>query len=171
MKAGSSLIRQAQAAKKKLDRKRSDPRFKKVIGKLIHAGLLTHNKLGAFGGPVAIEDALWVGEVEPRVLELLPAILLKRPVLFYATGPLPEDLRQILIELRRGQAVTPFRGVSVQGYAAWLDKVGRKGSGPTLLKTYRFQQEDLALLEELRRRTQKAEIEIIREGLRALASR
>jgi hypothetical protein len=57
-----------------LRQKQRDPRFKKVMGRLVAAKLLTTNLEGIrpHDKPVPLEDALWAGTVEPRITELLP---------------------------------------------------------------------------------------------------
>jgi len=146
----------------------NDPRYKKVIGKFVAAGLLEHNKVTAYRGHINLEETLWVGEVEPRILELLPAVLLRRPKLIEIHGEIPEDLRLVMVDLRKGIARTEFRGIPASSYQPWVERVGRKAAPPSVLKTFRFQSEDVARLKEIKKRTGWNETEIIRQALQKL---
>lgn len=156
---------------KQLEAKRRDPRFVKTIGKLVHLKLLTAPGVVPYHGRVLLEDALWAGEVEPRVYEVLPAVVLKRPRAFVTTGPLPDDLKEVLNELRHQAPKTPFRGIPVESYRRWLASVGWKDKKPSLLKTFRFNDEDVKRIARLKKKTGKLEIEILRDALAVLEAR
>ena len=147
-----------------------DPRYLKTIGSLVRTGLLVHNRVAPYRGLVTVEDALWAGDLEPRIFELLPAVLLKKPKLFTRTGPLPQDLAKVLNDLRRGTATQEFRGISAKNYSTWVKRVGRAGKNPSLLKTFRFAEEDLLKLDVLRKLTGDSETDIIRKGMDLLYS-
>ena len=91
-----------QAAARKrhqaLRRKQRDPRFKKVVGRFVAADLLTTNIDGIrpHDKPVPLDDALWAGTVEPRIMELLPAVFVKKPGLLRLPKDLPEDVVTLL---------------------------------------------------------------------------
>ncbi len=155
---------------KKLRLKFNDPRYKKVIGKFVAAGLLEHNKVPAYRGRITLEEVLWVGEIEPRVLELLPSILLRRPKLIDVLNKLTEDLKLILIDLRKGIATNDFHGIPASRYSLWVDKIGRKASAPSVLKSFRFQREDIERLNILKEQTGLNETEVIRKALLSVAS-
>jgi hypothetical protein len=146
----------------------NDPRYKKVIGKFVATGLLEHNKVKPYLGNINLEDTLWVGGVEPRILELLPAVLLRRPKLIEIQADIPEDLRLVLVDLRKGIATNDFRGIPATAYQPWVERVGRKAAPPSVLKSFRFQSEDVARLNEIKTRTGLNETEIIRKALQLL---
>ena len=120
------------------------------MGKFVAAKLLEHNKVTAYRGPIDLEDVLWVGNIEPRVLELLPAILLRRPRLIRVTGEIPVDLRSVVGALKKGMATQNFRGVDAEQYVPWVKLIGRKQSPPSVLKTFRFQHADIEKLKSLK---------------------
>lgn len=151
-----------------LREKFNDPRYKKVIGKFVAAGLLEHNKVRPYRGRIFLEDVLWVGSVEPRVLELLPAVLLRRPKLIEIQTEIPEDLRLVLVNLRKGIAMLDFRGIPANSYRQWVERIGRKAAPPSVLKTFRFQFEDVARLNEIKKRMGLNETEVIRRALKML---
>lgn len=149
-----------------IERKKKDPRYEAVLGRLVKEGLLVAKNLRPNRLRPTLEDALWVGEIEPRVLELLPAILARRPRLFLQARPLPEDLRAVVGALKRGKAEQEFRGIPAAKYAAWEEFVRLKG--PTkcaVAKIYRWQEEDLAALEKLKNEWQVCETEALRKAL------
>lgn len=63
----------------------------KVLERLIYEGLLVHNQLNGRRWRVQLGDVLRAGKEEPRVLELLPAILIHRPTLIWR---LQKDLKE-----------------------------------------------------------------------------
>ena len=54
-------------------------------------------------------------------------------------------------------------------YTYWLDKIGQDGKQPSVLKSFRFKQEDLALLKGLKERHRLSEVDIIRLALSNLS--
>ena len=160
------LQKKARESLQKLNKVKKDPRYHKVIGRLIQEKLLWGDHIPPNRSLITVEDVLWVGKFEPQILELLPAILLKRPKLLLAIKPLPDDLIQVIQEIKRGEEKTSFRGVLPTQYKQWIDRIGRKGKYPTLLKTYRFNQNDLELLNELKQKWGEKEISVIRKALK-----
>jgi hypothetical protein len=151
-------------------RRRKKPGFERVMGRLIAAGFLRANEGYAqkYHGKVTLADALQAGELEPRVFELLPAIVLKKPAFFEETDEMPDDLAHVLQAIRRGEATEPFRGIPAPDYLAWVPRIGHKGKVPTLPKTFRFRQDDLTLLRDLAGELATTETDVIRRGLKAL---
>jgi len=114
-------------------------------------------------------EASAAGEVEPRILELLPALIVKRPALFESTANLPADLASVVAALRRDRVPAEFRGISGKDVHRWLARVGQRGKVPARLKSFRFTPADQRLLEELATSMGISETEVIRRGLRALS--
>ena len=83
---------------------RKDLRFIKTIALLKGKGLLDTN-LNIPGAPqlrIDIQDALWAGKnVEPRILEVLPAALLHYRKNFLNVKPLPKELEEVLTAIRK----------------------------------------------------------------------
>jgi hypothetical protein len=106
----AQLQRKAQQKQKQLARLRRDPRYLKALGAFLRARLITTNDAGVqpVKGPVELKAVLWAGRVEPRLLELLPAVMLKKPAMIeYKTLPL--DLARVLDQLRRNETPEDFR--------------------------------------------------------------
>jgi len=171
----TAMARDLQLRAKKglaqLERRRRDPRHRRVLGRLVALGLLTTNQeVQDERARLVVSDVLWAGDSEPRFLELLPALLVKRPSLFVDVKALPADLEAVVRALRRNQVPPDFRGVPGAKLQQWLRSVGRRGKLPSRLKAFRFQDDDLALLTRLRDELGITETAVLRRGLRALAS-
>jgi hypothetical protein len=165
---------QARAREKyrKLERRRRDPRYLRAVGRFIAEGLLTTNQsIPENDEPLCVGDVVWAGEVEPRLLELLPALLVKRPSMFVAAQELPEDLALVVRRLRRNLEPPAFRGIPGRDLYRWLPRVGRKEKVPARLKSFRFKPEDLELLRHLTEALDISETEALRRGLRALLAK
>ena len=163
------LQRRARRRLTRIERGRKDPRFLRVLGRFVDEGLLIVNDdVDPFRGRLAIDDVLFAAELEPRLLELLPALVVKRPGLFLEGSTLPEDLDRVVAELRRGRVPEAFRGIPGSDVQRWLARVGRRGKVPALLKSFRFTPEDLRLLEHLAAKLGLSQTDVIRRGLRAL---
>jgi hypothetical protein len=173
MNEEAAMLRaRAKRRNAQFERGRRDPRFRRVIGRLRAARLLeTNYKVLEHREPIAVEDALWAGKFEPRILELLPALIVKKPSLFELPGELPEDLSEVVRRLRRNETPDTFRGIPGQDIAKWLPQVGHRGKKPSRLKCFRLTEEDLRLLEELSRERDLTETDTVRHALRALARR
>ena len=163
----------AERARKRLavlQRRARDPRFADVMGRFVHEGLLvTNREHRAHGNRLDIADVLWAGEVEPRLLELLPALLVKRPAMFVDTKDLPSDLDDVVRSLRRDVIPKDFRGIPGADVHRWLRRVGHRGKAPSRLKSFRFTPTDQRLLEKLSNELGVSETEVVRRGLRALS--
>lgn len=164
-----SELRRAKLKWQQIEKQRQDPRFVQVVGRLVTARLLRANHpVASVRGPVTLEAALWAGEIEPRILELLPAILLKKPGFFTVNDRVPEDLKEVLAAIRKGDMPPPFRGIPGESLLKWVPLIGHQNKLPTLSKTYRFQQEDLQLLMHLKDSLGVSETDVVRLGLKAL---
>ncbi len=168
MNSEAEIQRRAKKKNHEATQARRDIRFLKTVGKLVHAKLLTAPGIPPYRGIVLLEEALWAAQHEYRILELLPAILIKRPKLFPRTGDLPEDLRAVILHLKKGEAKESFRGVPPKEYKQWVPRIGRRNKLPTLLKTFRFSAADLRDWKKLQKASGKPDVELLREALKLL---
>jgi hypothetical protein len=151
-------------------RRARDPRYLAVMGRFVREGLLIVNHaVPPNDRPLRVADVLWAGALEPRLLELLPALIVKRPALFETVTELPEDLAKVVARLRRDREPEAFRGIPGRDVHRWLVSVGRKGKVAAHLKSFRLTPADQRLLEHLARELGVSETEVLRRGLRALA--
>ncbi|HEX2734783.1 MAG TPA: hypothetical protein VHM70_24425 [Polyangiaceae bacterium] len=166
----TELQRRARRKLLTIQRRRNDVRYQRVVGRFVAEGLLhTNQEVAKYALPIRVEDVLWAGEVEPRLLELLPALIVKQPSMFVEVGALPEDLAQAVRRLRRNLDPAPFRNIPGEKLREWLPRVGRVGAVPARLKSFRLKPEDLRLLSALAEQLGVSETEVVRRGLRALA--
>ena len=149
--------------------KQNTPIYKNVIGKFVAYGILFHNKIGPYKGPIKLKDVLDVGEIEYRVLEVLPAVLLKRPKLINDKSNMPEDLKNILVQIKKNKVVDSFRDVPPEKYLYWIDKIGRKNIKTNMIKSFRFTTEDLEVFERIKIKNKiLSDIDVIRLALKSL---
>ena len=161
------IIALAKKRAKRLKQLRKDPRYSKVIGRLRKEGLIDAN-VPKNNRKFYLEEALWVGEnIEPRVIELLPAIVLKKPSLFVIKD-FPQPLAEAANKLKRGANKLEYRGIPLRRCEQWIPFVGRKGKLPSAMKSFRFQKEDLDLLRELSSKFSESETKVIRKALQKL---
>lgn len=167
----TDLQQRAKARLRKLQRARRDPRFRRAVGRLVAAKLLRTNiaTVEPFAEPVPLGEMLWAGKVEPRILELLPAIVLKRPGLLEEPLELPDDLTEVVRAIRHRRDHPSFRGVPPAKYLPWVERIGRRGKSPSMLKSFRFQAEDVDRIRRLKASLPaRSETEVVRLALRTL---
>ena len=160
----NELLRKAKKKVEQLKKLRADPRYLKTLGKLKKEGLLDVRDIPAYRGQVFLQDALWAAELEPRIFELLPAIVARRPTLF-AFLELPPDLDQVVREVKARKAVTPYQGIEAEKYDRWTAFVGRTKAIPKVPISFRLSGEDLSLLADLSNRDGESSAEIIHRAL------
>ncbi len=148
--------------------KRKDPRYQKVMGFLVAKGFLhTNEKIHLRpNARIKIEDAVWAGKyVEPRILEVLPAAVMRLQKHFDLNTCEDHELKNAvkkLVEKKEGQ----FYGVDLKKIEPWLNlklKDGRvkKMVDKKIMKSFRLRPETIETLESLKNATGKSEAEII----------
>ena len=142
-----------------------------MLGRFVAAGLLaTNDQALPHRSAIRVADALWAGEIEPRILELLPALLIKTPSLFVDRTELRDDLAQVVRSLRRAEVPSDFRGIPGADLARWLPRLGRSGTVPSRLRCFRFSAEESRLLSQLSRELKTTEVAVLRRALRELGA-
>ncbi|MCX6119925.1 MAG: helix-turn-helix domain-containing protein [Proteobacteria bacterium] len=118
------IERAKQVAQKDLE-KMQQPAYLKTVAWLHYLGLLNHNQIAPKRHQVTLSEALAAGELEPRIFELLPVIMVKLPKAFtYSKSDVCEDLQHAMNSVRNRQLDSDdFRGVPSQKYLYWGDKV------------------------------------------------
>lgn len=148
-------IRQ-KAAQNEANRK--DVRFKKTIAFLKGKGLL-HTNLPIAGGTsirLNIEDVLWAGRnVEPRILEVLPAAILHFPKNFLNLDKLPDGFATIVKNIRANKDQgDDFEGVRYAQMKHWAnmqlkDKRTKPAKFLKRTKTFRLHQTTIDKLQKI----------------------
>lgn len=164
------ILEKAKQKARHLEKLRQDARYLKTIGKLKREGLLDVRDLSAYRGQVFLEDALWVAQLEPRIYELLPAIVARRPK-FFVFLKLPEDLRTVVQEIKRGYAKTPYHEVAPEKYSRWVSFVGRKPGPVKVMRAFRLHLEDVAVLSSLSKKTHQSQSQVLHQALMDYAKR
>lgn len=164
------IIQKAKQKANELEKLKQDKRYQNVIGKFVASGFIIAEGIPSYPCKVSLEDVLWTGELEPRVLELLPAILIKKPSILKHIYKMPEDLEEVCFAIRRrtGTKLQPFRGVRPEDYMKWLPLIGLKGKTTQITKSFRFYDDDISKLQALAKKYKKSEVEIIRMSLQML---
>jgi hypothetical protein len=161
-------LRKLKAEYDSIRKHQSSDRFKRVMGRLIALKLILPNSsIRPIRKKLSILDYIWSGKYEPRILELLPALVLKRPSLFTDLEKCPSDLQEVLRDIKKGDPTKDFRGIPSQSYVRWIPLIGHKGVQVSQVKSFRLKQEELILLRELKK-CGFSESEAVREGLKLL---
>jgi hypothetical protein len=104
---------------------RRDLRFKSTIALLKGKGLLDTNLpiRAAPGLRVEIKDVLWAGRnVEPRILEVLPAAMMHYRKNFLGMEHLPEGLKKVLKAIQANAVRGPsFEGIAFERMSHWAN--------------------------------------------------
>ena len=141
-----TILNRAKREREKLKKLRKDSRYKRVLGFLQAKGLLyTLDIVSQPNIKINISDALWVAEnIEPRVLEVLPAAVISFPSTFVHKEDLPPELENIIRKIRLGKKITgTYKGIECRKMLFWakqsltdgrMKPIGEK----RITKTYRF---------------------------------
>ena len=167
----TDLIQKSKIQYAKIEKARESLRFKRVIGRLMRAKLLQiQASIPLYSGKLSINDYIWAAQFEPRIFELLPALVIKKPSLFKDMENCPKDLEQIVKDIKNGQAAVDYKGIPAKNYLRWVLLVGHRGREASQLKSFRFTSSDSELLHFLSLKGY-CEIGAVREGLRLLVEK
>jgi hypothetical protein len=156
--ATKDLIRKIKRKAKLNEQRRADVRFKKTMALLTAKRLLrtTLPIAPVAGMRVHIDDALWAGRnVEPRIIEVLPAAILHYRTNFLGLDKMPNDFAEVLRCIRQNQEAGPdFEGIPFQKMKFWAntelkDKRTKPISERKQLKTFRLSLTTLTKLKKL----------------------
>ena len=160
------LLERAKQRAKVLETLRNDERYHHVMGRLRYENMIDAPGIQPRNFKLRIDDILWVGEnIEPRVLELLPAILIKTPRLIYK-DKIPKDLQQVKNKLLRGDTEGKFRDIPLESCYQWIPRLGRKDKLPSVRKIFYLSAQDDQILKSASKATKQPEAQIIRDALK-----
>lgn len=163
------LLKKIKEKAKQDVKNRKDPRFLTIIGFLVGKGFLrvnypvaeVHNKT------IAIDDAIWAGlNVEPRILEVLPAAVLRLEKHFDLNADLHPALYDIVTALRKKvDKDLAFHGIPFAKIKIWADFPLRDGrvkpvSEKKITKTFRIKPSTQEILKKMARQNSCTETEI-----------
>ncbi len=115
------FIEAAKALEQDRRERTTQPFFTKTIAWFSYLGLLRHNQIEKVRHKVTLGEVLEAGALEPRILEILPAILYKIPdAISFEKKDIPADLAEILKGIQKKVPRKAFRGIPVDRYLAWM---------------------------------------------------
>ncbi len=145
-------------------RKRQDPRFKTTMGFLVAKGFLqTNYQVPSLPNiRLKVDDAIWAGvNVEPRILEVLPAAILRLEKHFDLDPVRHRDLATTVHDLREQKDVgQDFLGAPFEKLKRWAnlklkDKRTKKPTDKKVVKTFRL---NPAVVDKIRQLATKEKI-------------
>lgn len=172
-----NLVQKIKRAAERDRAKRKDPRFQRVMAFLVKKGFLKTNMNFSldYVGKIRVKDALWAGKnLEPRILEVLPAAMARLPRAFTDLNDAPAGILQIVEALRNQEAkgpnfaAIPYAKIKVWMDLALLDGRTKPSSQKRITKTFRFSQRTIDKIASMKLQTGSSETEII-ENLISLA--
>ena len=156
-----------------------DPRSKAVLGFLVAKNLLFHNDfLPLPSAKFTIRDALWVSEnVEPRVLEVLPAVILHFPSAISRSGRMPQRLLEVKKKIKAGEDKGPaLNGIPYKAMQRWAnaplkDKRTKPERKKRRIKSFKLSLEATHLLRVLAAQRNVTQTQVVESLLFAEAKR
>lgn len=145
-----------KAEQNKLNRK--DKRFQKTIGVLKAKGFLQTNLdiPARTGAKIYLEDALWAGRnVEPRILEVLPAAIIHFRTNFLGLENAPPEIQNLLKAIRNNKKDGPdFEGIEYKKMKHWAniplkDKRTKPAKELRIPKTLRLKPDTITKLHKI----------------------
>lgn len=101
--------------------KRKEMYFTDTVAWFAYLGLLRQNIVEPKRVRLTLGDTLLAAELEPRIYELLPALLVILPeALFFQPGDVPQDLKGIVEAIKKRRTLTPYRNIPAEKYMHWL---------------------------------------------------
>ena len=121
----AAVLARIRKSAKTDERNRNDPRFLDTLEFLVAKGFLKTNMPVRLSPNkrLRLDDALWAGEhVEPRILEVLPAAVVRLGRHFDLNAERHQDLANAVASLRAGDTDgKEFRGVPYAKLKHWVD--------------------------------------------------
>jgi hypothetical protein len=146
--------------------------YLEVMGKLVAEGVFVPDPpVAPARERVKVDDVIEVGRREPRVLELLPALLAKRPGMFVSRRDLPAELAAAVERLKAGRTPQACFGISGTKLLRALRTVTKARDKGSRLKAFRLTDADREVLLELSDELALSETDVIRHALRMLRAR
>ena len=101
--------------------KRKEKYFRNTLAWFAYLGLLRQNVVEPKRTIVTLAEALLAADLEPRIYELLPALLINIPeALHFEKGDVPQELQDIVDTIKHRRPLKPYRGIPAEKYMHWL---------------------------------------------------
>ena len=156
------LIEQIKKAAIQDQKKRNDIRYKKAMAFLVKKGFLKANINFEiyYQAKMRIKDLIWAGQnVEPRILEVLPAAALRLPKAFiYDNTREIANLKQVLVDLRENKDTgvnflnMPYKKIKVWMNIPLSDRRTKVTDNKKVMKTFRLNPVTVIKMELLKKK-------------------
>jgi hypothetical protein len=165
------LIEQIKKAVLKDDKNRKDLRYKKAMAFLVRKGFLKTNMNfeNYYQAKIKIKDLIWAGQnVEPRILEVLPAAAarLPRAFIFDATKD-AKTLQQVVFDLKENKEKgADFLKMPYEKLKVWMNLPLNDGrtkitENKKIMRTFRLKPETIHKMELLKKKNGTSDAAII----------
>ncbi len=165
------LIEQIKKAAAQDDKNRKDIRYKKAMAFLVRKGFLKTNMNfeNYYHAKIKIKDLIWAGQnVEPRILEVLPAAAARLPRAFiFDTTKETRVLQKIILELKENKENgTNFFEMPYEKLKVWMnlplaDGRTKIAENKKLMRTFRLKPETIHKMELLKKKNGTSEAALI----------
>jgi len=165
------LIEQIKKAALKDDKNRKDIRFKKAMAFLVRKGFLKTNMNfeNYYQAKIKIKDLIWAGKnVEPRILEVLPAAVARLPRAFiFDTTKDTKTLQQVVCDLNENKVNgTGFLKMPYEKIKVWMNLPLNDGrtkitENKKIMRTFRLKPETIHKMELLKNKNGTSEAALI----------
>jgi hypothetical protein len=159
------------------EKNRTDHRFLDTMGLLVAKGLLRTNMPIALcpNKRLRIDDAIWAGQhVEPRILEVLPAAVLRLGRHFDLDADKHAELARTVARLRAREAQgEAFQGIPYNKLKVWAeiplpDRRVKPAGEKKVAKTFRLHPRAVERLQEMAREKRTTETAVLESLLTEL---
>ncbi len=171
----NELVKQIRRQAEKDKRNRKNPRYLQVMGFLVAKGFLKTNQpiQRLPNQKIHLLDAIWAGQnVEPRILEVLPAAVLRLPNHFDLNAAEHPDLFAAVAKLKKREEGKPLWGIPFEKYKVWIhltlpDRRMKELSERRVTKTFRFTPQFITLLRKRSKQLGCSETETLERALKS----
>lgn len=162
------FLKQAKRQVAILKRNKRDPRYIRTIAFLVGKGFLHANRElpKTPNIRINIEDAIWAGKnVEPRILEVLPAAVMRLEKHFDYNPEVHVELKKIIEKLKEN-TVGDFFGIPTEKIRPWLnirlkDKRIKSLGEKKVIKTFRLSPVTIERIKDLKRTMKISEADLL----------
>jgi hypothetical protein len=98
---------------------RESAAFKNAAGWLVHLGVLKTNFILPMPRVAKLTEFLEAGKAEPRILEVLPALIFHLPKAVRIDCNIPEELQNALAAMKNNEVADQFNKLPWRGKERW----------------------------------------------------
>lgn len=118
----NDLIELAKVKANLLTKKRRSPKYRRAVEWLGFVGLLRHSEILPRESKVRLADLLFAAELEPRIRELLPALIAELgDLLPFHLKNVPQSLVDISRAKDEGRELPLFQNIPASRYSQWFN--------------------------------------------------